>query len=288
MAGILSTRLLDSVTTAIERAESLDRISTPIAKAIHKVRKPGWMTNILSGSFLSHPFHPLLVTVPIGTWTGAVVLDAIRSRDAARTMVGVGVISAVPTIWTGLSDWADTKGATQRVGLVHAAANYGLVGLYAASWVARRRGNHGVGVLLTLPALGLLGLSGWLGGHLSYARGVGIDNTTFENRIDEWTDVASADTVQAGALTAVTVAGESIILTRTDGDLVAYSGRCTHRGGPLSQGTLVDGCVQCPWHGSQFDLASGNVVAGPATRKQPAYHVRTDGGRVLVRKAGVV
>lgn len=288
MVGALSARVLDKAANAIERATGLDKVSSPVAEALRKARPRGWVTDVLSGTPLGHPFHPLLVTVPIGTWTGAIVLDLLRNRSGASTLVGLGVLGAAPTVLTGMSDWADTKGAEGRVGFVHGAANLALVAVYGASWLARRRGHHLTGALLHVPGLGLLAFSGWLGGHLSYARGVGVDTTTFQHETEEWTPVAPATEILYGNLRRATVAGEGVIVTRApDESVVAYADRCVHRSGPLSEGRVVDGCVECPLHGSQFDLADGHVVAGPATRPQPRYEVRLDAGQVLLRRVGI-
>ena len=74
-----------------------------------------------------------------------------------------------------------------------------------------------------------------------------------------------------------------ILLAREDGRIFALSDRCSHRGGPLHQGAVEDGCVTCPWHGSTFRLDDGSVVKGPATTPQPVYDVRLRDGKVEVR-----
>jgi nitrite reductase/ring-hydroxylating ferredoxin subunit len=72
---------------------------------------------------------------------------------------------------------------------------------------------------------------------------------------------------------------------RKDGQLSAIADHCGHAGGPLHEGEFGDGCVTCPWHGSTFRLADGEVVHGPATMHQPAYEVRVEDGKVLLRSA---
>ena len=63
----------------------------------------------------------------------------------------------------------------------------------------------------------------------------------------------------------------------------SLAARCTHRGGPLGDGELVDGCIVCPWHGSRFG-PDGTVRSGPATRPQPAFDVQVKGERIQVRR----
>jgi nitrite reductase/ring-hydroxylating ferredoxin subunit/uncharacterized membrane protein len=281
------SRLLDHATLAIEGASALD----PAAEAVDRVASvvpPGPVKDALSGVALGHPAHPTLVTVPIGAVTSAVVLDAFGDDGrAARRLVALGLFSAVPAALTGLSDWSDTRGAERRVGLVHLALNTVGLSLLAGSWWARRPGAGGARV--TGPALGLAGLSvlggsGWLGGHLSYALGVGVDTTAFQRPPTSWADaVGEADLVD-GQPVAVTVEDTPVLLVRTAGVVRAIGDRCTHRGAPLHEGRVEDGCVECPWHGSRFDLADGSVVRGPATRPAPRFETRVVDGRVQVRR----
>jgi nitrite reductase/ring-hydroxylating ferredoxin subunit/uncharacterized membrane protein len=279
-------RFLDSLSSRIEDADVLDRIAEPVSSAAGRVRDPRWLVDLLSGTPIGHPVHPLLVTVPIGSWTSAMVLDCFRQPEAARTLIGFGAVGALPAALSGLNDWRDTTGAERRVGIVHATLNSTALTLYVASWLARRRGRHGLGVALSIPPTMLVATAGWLGGHLSYARGVGVDTTAFQGGSEEWVDALSAADVQSGMLSVVDVAGVPVFVTRTTGGtLVAYADRCTHRGGPLHEGELVDGCVRCPWHGSEFSLEDGSVRHGPATRPQPSYDIRVADDRILVRRA---
>ena len=247
------------------------------------------MKDLLSGVAVGHPLHPALVAVPIGAFSGAVALDLTgREQSAARTLVGLGLLSSVPAAAAGLTDWSDTRGAERRVGLAHLALNVAGLGVIAASWLSRRR-NPGTGVFdshgpwLTLTGFGILGASAWLGGHLAYAMGVGVDTTAFQRPPTRWTDtVAVSELVDGQPVTATSAA------TRPSGPdrrrVHALADRCTHRGGPLHEGTVHDGCIECPWHASRFALKDGAVVQGPATRPAPVYEARVVGGRVQVRR----
>jgi nitrite reductase/ring-hydroxylating ferredoxin subunit len=73
-----------------------------------------------------------------------------------------------------------------------------------------------------------------------------------------------------------------VTLARTEQGYVAFDDRCTHKGGPLSDGTLACGVVQCPWHGSQFDVHTGGVKHGPAEEPIRSYDVAVREGRVWV------
>jgi uncharacterized membrane protein len=135
------------------------------------------LKQVLSGAWLGHALHPALTDLPIGFWTSAWTLDLVggeRSRDAARLLVGLGLLSAAPTAATGLSDLLDTYGPARRIGLVHAACNTLAVASYAASWLARRDGRHRRGVAWGMAGAAAATAGGWLGGHLVFVRGAGV------------------------------------------------------------------------------------------------------------------
>ena len=280
-------RLLDKIVGAIEHAEFLDPIAAPVAELEQKIGETlPWWKNLMSGTFLGHPLHPLLVTVPIGSWTAAAAFDVVGDRKGAQRLIGLGILGALPTMASGGSDWAYTNGAEQRVGLVHASANSLTLTAYGLSWWERKRGHHGRGIAWSVLGATTMGLGGWLGGHMSYALGVGVDTTAFQRSEEEWTVAADADEVREGELTAGDVSGVPVVLTRRpDGQVVAMADRCTHRGAPLHEGGLEDGCIVCPWHDSAFDL-DGAVVRGPATRPQLVYETQERDGEVLVRVGG--
>lgn len=274
--------LLDRATDAMERAESLDRP----ADALHKITQqlpPGRAKDLLSGTPVGHPVHPLLVMVPIGGALATVVVDLLGdSPQTSRRLLGLGVLGAVPAAAAGLSDWDATMGGERRVGLVHAACSLTGIGVLGWSWLRRTRG-HG-GRLSTLLGTALLGGSGWLGGHLAYALGVGVDTTAFQHSTTEWTDVGAEDDLDPQRPTAVMLGGQSVLLVRRAGTISAFSNRCTHRGGPLDEGDVRDGTIECPWHQSRFDLTDGTVQCGPATRPQPRFSVRVAAGRIQLRR----
>lgn len=82
---------------------------------------------------------------------------------------------------------------------------------------------------------------------------------------------------------AAEVQGRSVVLVRSGGTVSAIGDTCGHWVGPPAEGRLVDGCLECPWHGSRFRLAHGSVVRGPTTTAQLAYDVRQTGDCLEVR-----
>ena len=274
-------RLIDT----LERTEVLDGAADAVAAVVRRVVRPGVVEDTLSGTQVGHPVHPAVVAVPIGAWLSANVLDLLGGDEAATSAVqAIGLIGAVPAAATGASDWLSTAGPERRVGLVHAVSNYSAIALHASSLVARRRGKPAAATALGLAGSALAGAGGWLGGHLAYALGVGVDTTVFQQFPAEWTDAVADADVRSGELVRAEVTSVPVLLARVSGRVVAYADRCTHRGAPLDEGALADGCVTCPWHDSVFDLEDGSVVSGPATRPQPALEVRVVAGRVQVRR----
>ncbi|MDQ6837539.1 MAG: Rieske 2Fe-2S domain-containing protein [Actinomycetota bacterium] len=273
---------LTTVADWLERSDQLDHLAGPVHKAVSSLARPGRMRDVVSGSWLGHPTHPFLVATPIGCWTSAHLLDLTGRSDAAQTLVGAGVLAVVPTAITGLSDWADTTGAEQRIGFVHLVLNTAAAGLYARSWWSRRRGRSGIA-----PAVagGLLAtLAGWLGGHLAYSLGVGVDTNAFDGGPVDWTPLS--EEVSTGKdLASAQADGVALVVVGRAPMTKALADRCSHRGGPLSDGRLQDNCVVCPWHASRFDVDSGAVRRGPAVVAQPTYEVRHVGSSVEVRRS---
>ncbi|MBM6401076.1 DUF2231 domain-containing protein [Phycicoccus sonneratiae] len=170
-------------TLRLEELDALDGAVAAVAPVVGAAFATGWRGRLLRGEWLGHALHPLLTDVVIGSWTSASVLDVVggeEGRGAARTLVGVGLAAVGPTAWSGWAEWSDSGPREQRVGLVHAVTNGAAIGLYAASWLARRRGRHAAGAGLGLAGASAMGVAAYLGGHLSTARDVGSRHPAFE------------------------------------------------------------------------------------------------------------
>jgi nitrite reductase/ring-hydroxylating ferredoxin subunit/uncharacterized membrane protein len=285
------TPQLHALVERLEGAAVVDGPAEAVAKAVRGALKPGAAKDLLSGTPLGHALHPLLTDAVIGTWTSATILDLVggkAAQPAAERLIGVGILASLPTTLSGVSDWADTtpkSPAVRRVGAAHAILNAGALALYSASLAARRGGRRATGVLLGLAGAGTLTVSGHLGGHLSYARGVGVDETAFAEPIADWTRAAFTAEVPEDEPFLARVAGQDILLVRHDGQIRGLANRCSHRGGPLHRGTLEDGCITCPLHRSRFRLRDGAVERGPSPYPQPSYDVRIAGDHIEVRSA---
>ena len=271
----------------IEGMSFLDPPSQALSEVVAKAVPPGKVKDLLSGTWLGHAVHPLLTDLPIGFWTSAWVLDLVggkRSAPAARRLVGLGILAAVPAAATGASDWADTAGGERRVGLVHAAANTVALAAFLTSYGHRRKGHRAKGIAWGWLGAGAATFGGHLGGHLIEGLGVGVDNTAFESGPVDWVEVAAAADLGVGGSLMVDAAGVPVLVVADGGRLLGVADRCTHRGGPLHEGPVEGGCVTCPWHGSVFRLEDGEVEQGPAALPQPRYEARQRDGRIEVRR----
>lgn len=272
--------------SAIEAASFLDGVADSVSRVVQSVTPPSLIKDAVSGTPIGHPVHPPLATATIGCVVGATLID-LTGGDAAsaRRLLGASVLFAIPTIYSGASDWSFTTGAERRVGLVHAATNATALICVSSSWWRRRHGRTPGSVMMSLVGSVLLSAGGWLGGHLAYAMGVGVDTTAFLPLSIDWVDVVAEDDVPQGRGLQVHAAGVPIMLARDGDRIVAMADRCTHRGGPLHEGDISGGCVTCPWHGSRFRLADGGVASGPAVRPQPMLQTRVIDGRVQVHRS---
>ncbi|MEV6305886.1 Rieske (2Fe-2S) protein [Actinoplanes sp. NPDC051861] len=288
--------MLRQAVTRIEQAGALDGASDRLQTAVTTAVRPRTLRDLLHGTWLGHPLHPVLVQMPVGAFLSAAVLDLLPERlvpgasRAASALIATGTAAVAPAAIAGWVDWSDMTRDRRRVGLVHAATNAIAVGLYASSLVARLAGRHARGRALAFAGLSVAGAGAYLGGHLSYAQGAGISHAAPQVALvpEEWTVVGTLAGLPDGK-PVVRMAGDVPVLLYRQGDRVtALIERCSHEAGPLGEGDVVgsgsDACVVCPWHGSTFRLADGVVVHGPAANDQPVLRVRVSEGSVAVRR----
>lgn len=274
------------LTERLEALEGLDGLAGAVADAVGKLVPPGAVKNALSGTFLGHSLHPVLTDLPIGTWTSAALLDVLGGEDSAKAaelLVGLGILTSLPTAASGFSDWADTQEGERRVGLLHALSNTAALGLLGGSYAARRRGNHRTGVLLGLVGTGVASFGAYLGGHLTMGLGVGTNQAALEDGLPDWTPVADTEELAEGRPMKVVHDATQLVLVKVGSRLYGLSSRCSHLGGPLDEGDQDGATITCPWHGSTFDLDDGSVRDGPARCPQPAYEVRERAGKIEVK-----
>ena len=278
--------VLDDLTSRLERWTLLDKIGDPVRSVVQAAVKPRLVRNLLSGIPLGHPLHALLTDFPIGAWSLASLLDLLggeQDEHAADLLVGAGIVAAVPTAAAGFNDWAETFDAPGRLGVAHAALNVTALSLYGASLAARKGGRRTAGKCLALTGFGILMASGYLGGHLAYSKGIKVSRTAWHEGPTDWEDALAESELDDGGPHLAQLGDIPILVTRDGGRIVALDNVCTHAGGSLDEGTIENGCVTCPLHGSTFRLADGSVVLGPASAPQPSYEARVQDGRVQLR-----
>jgi nitrite reductase/ring-hydroxylating ferredoxin subunit/uncharacterized membrane protein len=283
-----ATGFLRRAVHRIEGIDALDDVARRIEPYVDRLTASPSVKRTLSGAPLGHRLHPMLTDIPIGSWTSATVLDLVawRSGDtAARRLTAIGVLAALPTAMTGLSDWKDTYGKTKRVGVVHAASNTVALGFEFASWRARGRGHHVRGAVLGLCGVAVATVGGYLGGHLVFAQRSGVDADISVVGDDGWHRACRLDELDEDTPLGVTVAGARVVVVQRRGRVYALAATCSHAGGPLDEGRVVGDAIQCPWHGSEFCLADGEIERGPAATPQPVYETRVRSGAIEIRLA---
>jgi nitrite reductase/ring-hydroxylating ferredoxin subunit/uncharacterized membrane protein len=286
-AALYAANVWERLVETIEHARALDPLSRAVQAGVSRAVPNGPIKDALTGTWLGHPAHPMFTDLPIGFWTSAFVLDLVggrRARPLAEVFVGLGVVSAVPTVATGAADWSDTDGRDRRLGVAHALTNGSAIALYAGSWRARRRGRHWRGVTLGMLGATAATAGAYLGGHLFARRGVGVDRTAFDDDAGDWTPTV-AEAVLSGAATRIELGRTPVMLLRRGSDVIALAATCPHRGAPLDRGTLGANSVTCPWHGSCFALDSGELLRGPSPSPLRRFETRVRSGIVELRSA---
>jgi nitrite reductase/ring-hydroxylating ferredoxin subunit/uncharacterized membrane protein len=293
----MAVHIEQAVERAVEAAPGIGEAGTKASLAVHgAVLKGGEgvrnTVDVLHGTWLGHPLHPVLTEITIGAWVIGGAFDAAgalgRSRIARRTgdrLAAIGTATAIPTAISGLADFSTFPQWAAKPASLHATLNLVNIGLYAASLRERRRGNRARGLALSWLALGLTAASAWLGGMLVYKHKVGVDHSERFTGPKEWTTVFPDADLPDSTPRRVEVEGKHVLLCRENGRIFAIGAVCSHAGGPLDQGKIAGGCVQCPWHHSVFDLRDGRIVHGPATQPQTSFETRVREGRIEIRLA---
>jgi len=247
-------------------------------------------------SYKGHPIHPALIPFPFAFLVGALVFDAAgrltgrpswwtTGANLAAAGIAMALVAAVP----GLVDYLFTvppRSTGKQRATRHMLANLSAVSLFAVAWWLRGDAAAVPSTLqLVLEAVGagLLTAGGWMGGVLVNRNQIGVDpryanaGKWKEARVDARpgvpVTVATADELEVNQMKLLRVGDRRIVLGRTEQGYVAFDDHCTHRGGSLAGGVLICGTVQCPWHGSQFDVRAGTVKAGPAEQSIATYRV---------------
>jgi nitrite reductase/ring-hydroxylating ferredoxin subunit/uncharacterized membrane protein len=271
----------------------IDRVAEPLSKAVRGAYEAAGPVgqqakNALHGVWLGHPLHPVFTDVPLGAWTTALALDAAAQGDpgmrrAATFAMGVGLAGAVGAAVTGLTDWSETDGQSRRAGLIHGLLNITATTLFATAFALRRKDSHDGGRTAAWLGYTIALGAAYLGGDLVYRQRIGVTHAD-GSLPQDFTPVLDSAALPENSMVRARAADTNVLLVRQHGRVCALVHDCSHLGGPLSEGTLKDGSVVCPWHGSEFALDDGRVMNGPAAHDQPCLVVRERDGRIEVRE----
>jgi nitrite reductase/ring-hydroxylating ferredoxin subunit/uncharacterized membrane protein len=279
----------------LERVSALDRAVAPLRGTVQRLLSDRReVEDALHGVWLGHPLHPVLVQLTLGSFLSASLVDIARGkRGVSSGLIATGLLLTAPTAAAGSADWSSANPDQQRVGLVHAATNTVAVGCYAGALAQRARGRSGR--LLSLAGAAVSAVGATLGGHLAYHQSLGANHTDRVRDLapQDWRPLGMISDLPDGTPVRRHAGDVPVFVLRRGDDVTVLSDRCPHLAAPLSEGSVVgtdgDAHVVCPWHGSEFRLADGCVVHGPATAAVPRFAARVVDGAVqakIVESAG--
>jgi nitrite reductase/ring-hydroxylating ferredoxin subunit/uncharacterized membrane protein len=285
---------MESTNTLMRVADNpaIDQLAEPLSQAVRGAYEAAGQVgqrakNALHGVWFGHPLHPVFTDVPIGAWTTALALDVASDGDpgmrrAATFAMGVGLSGAVGAAVTGLTDWSETGGQSRRAGLIHGLLNLTATTLFATAFALRRKDSHDGGRKCAWTGYAIALGAAYLGGDLVYGQRIGVTHAETDFP-EDFTPILESAALADNSMVRARAGNAEVLLVRQRGRVCALAHACAHLGGPLSEGTLKDGSVVCPWHGSQFALDDGRVLNGPATHNQPCLVVRERGGQIEVK-----
>ena len=255
-----------------------------------------------------HPIHPMLIPFPFAYLFGSAIVDAWARAThrptlfrTARHLNTMGLVTALAAAVPGVIDYTfavPPNSSGRKRATDHMIANLSALALFAAARAGRDRGDEDAkpswwSVAAEVAGAGMLTVGGWMGGTLVTRNQISIDHRYADAGkwhadarrpvADGRLDVAASDELKVDQMKLIRVGSRRIVLARIEQGYVAFDDRCTHKGGPLSDGALACETVQCPWHGSQFDVRTGAVKHGPAEDSIATYAVEEADGRVWLK-----
>ncbi len=259
-----------------------------------------------TASYKGHPIHPMLIPFPTAFIVGAFLFDVagmVLDRQAFWTTgghlaiagVATGLLAAAP----GIVDYRYTvppRSSGKARATRHALLNVSAIAVVAAAWWTRPSEPAIVTLALELAGVVLVSAGGWLGGVLVSRNQISVDHryaiagkwkeSAAVLQKDVATTVAQTSDLKTNQMMLVRAKSERVVLARDGEQYLAFEDRCPHRGGSLAGGVMACGTVHCPWHGSQFDVRSGALQAGPATKRLGTFNVEVKGTDVRLLYAG--
>ena len=263
--------------------DAQSRWSKPLGDLNHRVLSATFrpirpVKDFLNGTWLGHPVHAAVTDVPIGAATVSLVADVIGQPLVADVALLVAVLGMVAAAVTGAADYTDVDGTARNRATVHSALMTTVLVLDVISLIIRSDNPPDRLVPVVLAGVGyvVLTLGASIGGDLVYLTGVHVNRHAWRGAGAKWiaVDLGGLPDIPEGGPTKLRAGINDLVVIREGDRILALHAQCAHAGGPLPEGTVRDGAIECPWHGSRFRLANGHVVQGPSMYDQPAYDVR--------------
>lgn len=251
----------------------------------------------------SHPLHPILVPFPIAFLSGSFLFDLagwITENEnfhlTSYYIQAAGILFAILAAVPGLIDLLKTvppNSSAKKRGVKHGLLNSTMLVLFIIAWFYRRGEDPELLILLLIELVAtiLMSIAGWMGGTLVYRNQIGVDpryaHATKWREIyikdkNERQELVRTEELKVNQMILVHKGDKRIVLARTENDFVAFDDRCPHKGASLAGGAIMCGKVQCPWHGSQFDVHNGHVTAGPSESGIPVYQLQIEEGMIYL------
>jgi uncharacterized membrane protein/nitrite reductase/ring-hydroxylating ferredoxin subunit len=248
-----------------------------------------------------HPIHPMLIAFPIAFFTGTLIFDLlgfINNRgdflQTGKYLEIGGIIMSIIAAVPGLIDFIYTvppRSSGKNRAAKHGILNVSMLVLFLIAALYRDSINFVFILIIEALGMALLTVAGWLGGTLAYRNQIGVDpryadagkwKEAYFKNVPGTMEVAVSDELKINQMKLLHIGEKRIVLARCETGYVAFDDRCTHKGGSLAGGAMICGTVQCPWHGSQFDVTRGEIKAGPAKEKINVYVLNEQDGKVYI------
>ncbi len=244
------------------------------------------LRDLVIGRWLGHPMHAVLTDVPTGILFLVIVFDVVGQAEGAVWALVFGILSMLAAAVAGYADFADTDGKARERATLHSTLMLVALVLYGISLALRLPLGQvapAAAVWLSIIAFLVLSAGAYVGGDVVYALGNMVSRHAFRGAGTKWIALEPAEIDAMGAIpegrpVKAKLGINQLVLVREGERILALHDTCAHAGGPLNEGQLVEGVIECPWHASRYRMENGHVVQGPSVYDQPAYEVRAREG----------
>ncbi len=241
--------------------------------------------DLLNGGWLGHPLHSAATDIPIGTLLATVVLDLLDQPAAADIALVATILFMLAAAVTGAADYSDTDGTARVRATTHSTLMVIALVVLLVS-LGLRAGNptdRTIPIGLSIIGFLIVTAGAYIGGDVVYLLGNMVSRHAFRGAGTKWIKLDTGDVADLATLPEATprkarAGTNDLVLVRMGDTVYAMHAVCAHAGGPLDKGTVVDGCIECPWHTSRFRLTDGRARRGPTVYDQPAYEIQAAAG----------